>query len=397
MSIDRCLHSREGLAKEYVCVGLVFNRQAIFENHSRALIHMGDVEEVTPDQYTGQFHLINSSTIVPMNVTFVTRINPLEEESFNPTERIIVVNRGRFLQWFFKQTTRVGSRTLLIGLIIACCFLCFLLFIIIRLHCTHRPTIGRKFSRRYNQSNGRTYSQLHHQNKRYSIAPPDGRASKKRVPKFLRYLHTNEAKPTSFRLSTNGGDSYHLISSIQDTKTLPYRNSDCVLNEHCCIHSSFSQPTPASPSSLYHEVNRLMLSGSDPPLPMSTLAQSHIHPTVTLRSLKKKVDTSSAQTYSAVYSCDLAANLDMEQEVLHRRSSMKRRSILKNTHSSFLQCKTLFLYNKTPVDCYALQPNQRVNNEPILLATADENRIQLSHALVSDHDDHHLHSFRSSL
>ena len=360
-------------------VGLAFNRQAIFENLSSILIRMGDVEEVTPDQYTGQFHLINSSTstisstMISLNFTFDT-----------PTEEIIVVNRGRLFQWFFKQTTRFGSRTLLIGLILACCFLCFLVFIIIRLHCTHRPTIGRKFSRRYNQSNGRTYSQLHHQNKRYSIAPPDGRASKKRVPKFLRYLHTNEAKPSSFRLSTNGGDSYHLISSIQDTKALPYRNSDCVLNEHCCIHSSFSQPTPSSPSTLYQQVNRLMLSGSDPPLPMSTLAQSHIHPTVTLRSLKKKVDNTSAQTYSAVYSCDLAANLDMDQDVLRRRSSMKRRSILKNTHSLFLKSKILFLYIKNPVDCYTLQPNARINNEPILLATADENRVQLSHALVSE-------------
>jgi hypothetical protein len=294
--------------------------------------------------------------------------------------------RGAVSQWFLNKITRFGTRSLLIGLIIASCFLLFLLFIIIRLHCTHRHTGKKNLSYKSTQSNGRTYSQLHHQSKRYSIAPPDGRSSKKRVPKFLRYLHTNEAKPTSFRLSTNGGDSYHLISSIQDTKSLPYRNSDCVLNEHCCIHSSFSQPTPSSPSSIYHQVNRLMLSGSEPPLPLPNVSHSHSHPNAAalLRSLRRETDNSSAQTYSAVYSCDMAANLDMDPEVLlKRRASVKRRSILKNTHSSLIQTKILFLYVKNIVDCYGLQPRNKTNNDPILLATADENRIQLSHALVS--------------
>jgi hypothetical protein len=129
-----------------------------------------------------------------------------------------------------------------------------------------------------------------------------------------------------------------------------------------------------------------MLSGSDPPLPLSNITQTHSHlnTTSTLRSLKKEImDNSSAQTYSAVYSCDLAANLDIDQNILHRRSSIKRRSILKNTHSSLIQTKILFLYIKNLVDCYTLQPCNKTNNDPILLATADENRIQLSHALVS--------------
>ncbi len=351
-----------------------------------------------PDQYTGQFNLIDSSMIIStklttslMNFTFETSSIPIidslyHSEQMNIVSPIPIPNRGRVFQWFFKQTARFGSRSLLIGLIIATGFLLFLLFIIIRLHCTNRHSESKRLSYKYSQSNGRTYSQL--QNKRYSIAPPDGRDSKKRVPKFLRYLHTNEAKPTSFRLSTNGGDSYHLISSIQDTKLLPYRNSDCVLNEHCCIHPSWSQPTPSSPSTIYHEVNRLMLSGSEPPLPLSNIAKAHYysqHPnaTATLRSLKKEKDNSTAQTYSAVYSCDLASNLDIDQDVLPKRSSMKRRSILKNTHSSLIQAKILFLYVKNLVDCYTLQPNNRTNNEPLLLSTADENRVQLSHALVS--------------
>jgi hypothetical protein len=325
-----------------------------------------------------------------MNITFESSTIPIIDYLYNNNEHttqknvilaIPIRNRGNFFQWFFNQTTRFGTRNLLIGLIIACFILLFLLFIIIRLHCTNRH-IGKN---KFNQTNGRTYSQLHQQSRRYSIAPPDGRDSKKRVPKFLRYLHTNEAKPTSFRLSTNGGDSYHLISSIQDTKSLPYRNSDCVLNEHCCIHSSLSQPVPStSPtSSMYHQVNRLMSSGSDPPLPLPNIIQPHPPSTATLRSLKKEVDNSSAQTYSAVYSCDLAANLDIEQDILQKRSSVKRRSILKNTNSALIQTKILFLYIKNLVDCYALQPNYRTNNEPILLATAEENRIQLSHALVS--------------
>ena len=130
-----------------------------------------------------------------------------------------------------------------------------------------------------------------------------------------------------------------------------------------------------------------MISGSEPPVPLFNITQPHPPTsTATLRSLKKDVDNSSAQTYSAVYSCELAANLDINQELIPKRSSIKRRSILKNTHSSLLQTKILFLYVKNLVDCYALQSSDRRNNEPILLATADDNRLQLSHALVSKLD-----------
>jgi hypothetical protein len=125
-----------------------------------------------------------------------------------------------------------------------------------------------------------------------------------------------------------------------------------------------------------------MLSGSEPPLPSNNLTHYHPSTTATLRSLKKDMDNSSAQTYSAVYSCELAANLDIDQELFpQHRSTMKRRSILKtNTNSVLIPSQILFLYMKNLVDCYVIQPN---NHQNILLATADDNRIQLSHARVS--------------
>ena len=313
-------------------------------------------------------------------------------------ERLVPINtvplkeilpQSTVLQWLHNQMKRFGTRNLIISSLVASCFLLFLCFIIIRFHCTTRSSSSSSSSRRqparsppkHNQSNGKAYSQLHQQAKRCSVAPPDGQDSKKRVPRLLRYLHTKDSKPASFRLTNNAGDSYHLISSLQDNRSLRYRNSDCVLNEHCCIHSSLSQPLSSS-SSIYHQVNHLMLSGDDPPLPMANLAQPHAPPsTGTLRSIKKDLDNSSSQTYSAVYSCDLASNLDMDQ----KRLSVKRRSILKNAHSSVaIQAKVLFLYAKNLVDCFALQPAMKTKSPPILLAIADENRIQLFHALVSD-------------
>jgi hypothetical protein len=335
--------------------------------------------------------LSNNNTL--MNITIETSTIPIIDHLYH-TDQVTQINiisvtpiqrQGVFISWFFNQIKRLGTRGLLIGSIVASGFLLFLLFIIVRLHCTNRPTRRKNLPYTYSESNGKTYSQLNQQNKRYSISPPDGRDSKKHVPKLLRYLHTNETKPTSFRLSTNGSDSYHLISSLKDSKSMAYRNSDCVLSEHCCIHPSLSQPVSSS-ASMYHQVNRLMSSGSDPPLGNIRKSNPHISTTATLRSLKKDLANSSAQTYSAVYSCDLAANLDIDQEVLQKRSSIKRRSILKNTQSSVVQPKILFLYVKNLLDCYALQPNNRTNNEPILLATANENRIQLSHALVSKSD-----------
>jgi hypothetical protein len=298
------------------------------------------------------------------------------------------ISNPSIFEWFYNKLTYFGIRGLLIGSIVSISLLFFLIFLILYFHCKTRHT-KKKISHQYNQTNGtKTYSQI----KNHSIPQPDGRQSKKHVPKFLQYLHTNQSKPSTFRLSSNGtmsrlnsGDSYHLISSIQenhkDKKKSSYQNADCVLNEHCCVHATLSQPIPLS-SSIYHQVNRLMLSGSEPPLPSNNLTHYHPSTTATLRSLKKDMDNSSAQTYSAVYSCELAANLDIDQELFpQHRSTMKRRSILKtNTNSVLIPSQILFLYMKNLVDCYVIQPN---NHQNILLATADDNRIQLSHARVS--------------
>ncbi|CAF1317126.1 unnamed protein product [Rotaria sordida] len=391
-----------------IIAGLAFNRQSIFDSLNYKLIRLGDIEEVYPDQYTGQFnltsissietsiHSTSTSTISIINITIETSSIPIlghlyHNESITKLNIISpepIHNRGIFFHWLFNQIKYFPIRTLLISLLIISCFIFFLLFIIIRLHCTNYSIKRKNHSyKHHHETNGKIYSQLYQQNKRYSLVPHNNHESKKCVPKFLRHLHTNESKSTSFRLSTNSCDNYHLISSLKDkdNKSLPYRNSDCILNEHCCIHSSLSQPISSSSSSIYHQINRLILSGSDPPLPLAHVtAQSHSQPisTATLRSLKKEIDNSSAQTYSAVYSCDLVANLDIDQDIVQKRSSIKRRSILKNTHSSIIQTKLLFLYVKNLVDCYALQPNNITNKEPIVLATADENRIQLFHAVT---------------
>ena len=373
----------------------------------------GDVEEVYPDRYTNQFNLIQTSYIAEstvistdssnltrtsttsmMNVTLEISSIPMLGHLYHheQTTQVNVISakpmhhRSELIQWFINHITNFPTRRLITGFIIAISFLIFVVLIVVRLRCTSHHKTRKNLQCNYNQTNGKVYSQLYQHKKRYSLVTNGNHASKKRVPKFLRHLHTNEAKPTSFRLSSNSNcDNNHLIPSTNDNKSLPYRNSDCVLNEHCCIRSSSSQPMTSS-TSMYHQINRLMLSNSDPPLPLTNVAQSHSsHPvsTATLRSLRKGMDNSRVQTYSAVYSCDLVANLDIEQNVVQRYSSRKRRSILKNTHSSLVQTKILFLYIKNLVDCYALQPSNRTNSEPIVLATADENRIQLSHALVS--------------
>jgi hypothetical protein len=370
------------------------------------------VEEVYPDKHTGLYNLIDSfhiataiisstTSILPisnntfessdLNLTMETINNPIADNIYQPehvTEMHTIPKISLRLpfEWFYKHLTRFGIRGLIIAAIISICFLLCLLLLIIHLHCKNRHS-KKTLSQSYKQTNGKNYSQI----KRYSIVPPDGHQSKKRIPKFLRYLHTNQSKPSSFRLTSNGSisrlnssDSYHLISSIQenhkDKKALAYKNSDCVLTEHCCVHSAVSQPIPSS-SSIYHQVNRLMLSGSEPPLPISNVAQCHPSISATLRSLKKEADNSSAQTYSAVYSCDLAANLDIDQDIFQQhRSSIRRRSILKTIQSVSAQSQILFLYMKNLIDSYALQPN---HHQPILLATSDENRIQLYNARVS--------------
>ncbi|CAF5213250.1 unnamed protein product, partial [Rotaria magnacalcarata] len=120
-----------------------------------------------------------------------------------------------------------------------------------------------------------------------------------------------------------------------------------------------------------------------PPLPLSNMA-AHRHSTSissTLRSVKKDIDNSSSQTYSAVYSCELVANLDTDQELFSQfRSSIKPRSVIKPRNSILMENQIFYLYTQNLVDCYALQSN---NYPTVLLATADENRIQLLHADVS--------------
>ncbi|CAF3397563.1 unnamed protein product [Rotaria sp. Silwood1] len=395
-----------------IVAGLSFNRQPIFDSLASTLNYSGDVEEVYPDKHTGLFSLIDSfytatAIISSTTISTLSMINDTVETSTTyitiPTtslpildnlyhqEHVTEINLIREvsyqapLEWFYKQLKYIGVRGLLIGSFISIFLLFSLLFLIIYLYCKTRHS-KKKLSYHYKQTNGnKNYSQI----KRYSTTLPDGRHSKKRVPKLLRYLHTNQTKPISFRLASNGsmsrlnsGDSYHLISSIQenrkDKRTSSYKNSDCITSDHCCLHSTLSQPIPAS-SSIYHQVNRLMISGSEPPLPLSNLTtHRHPTPTSTLRSVKKDIDNSSAQTYSAVYSCDLAANLDIDQELFPQyRSLMRKRSLIKTNNPILVQSQILFLYIKNLVDCYALQPN---NHSTVLLATGDENRIQLSHA-----------------
>ena len=404
-------------------LGLSLNRQSIFDSLSKTLVRSGDVEDVHPDEQTGLFNLIESfhiataiiapsstsistttndsttSTSVVDSVTetsYLPMIDPLQqqhEEEEDVTRTAVIAPRSTRVphisfQWFYNHVKRVGLRGLIISAAVSICLLLLLLVIIVRLHRRNRQS-AKDPPYPYNQTNGKAYSQI----KRQSIALPDGQQSKKRVPKLLRYLHSNRSKPSSssFRFTSNGslsrlssGDSYHLIASIQenhrDQKRLSNKSSNCVLNDHCYIHSTFSQPVP-SPPSLYHQVNRLMLSGSEPPLPFSHPASCH-PPISTLRSLKKDIDNSSAQTYSAVYSCDLAANLDLDHDGLPpARSTGTRRSVPKQSPTT---SPLVYLFMKNLVDCYAVQVHPQ---QTILLASADDNKIQLSHARVSKHED----------
>ncbi|CAF3986081.1 unnamed protein product [Adineta steineri] len=403
-----------------ILAGLSFNRQSIFDSLFNTLIRSGDVEEVQPDINTGQFILIDPAAIaIPILSSTITSIIPINNNNYtfefftknitNTTVEVPSVGniyhrnaitpinqktespRKTPFTWLYKKLTHFGIRGLLIGSILSICFLVFLLFLIVHLHCKTRQS-KNKCPPKLNQTNGnKAYSQI----KRYSITPPDGHQSKKRAQKFLHFFYSKQSKPSSFRLASNGsisrlnsGDSYHLISSIQENhkdkkRNSYYKKADSILNDNICIYSSLAQPIPpSSSSSLYHQVNRLMLNGNESSsIPLSSLTQYHTSTatahTATLRSLKKDIDNSSAQTYSAVYSCDLASNLDVDQEYFsQRRLSSKRRSSSKHTNITVIQNQILFLYMKNLVDCHAIQPN---NQEISLLATADENRIQLVH------------------
>ena len=359
-------------------LGLSLNHQSIFDSLSHTLFYSGDVEEVYPDVYTGLFNLVEAFSIATAIISSTTTVLPLINSTYEiptinfTTESITEIPRMDNLyiteinlvpkipsqtpfEWFYKQLTHFGVRGLLIGSILSICLLVFLLFLILHLHCKNRHKKS-KLSYQYNQTNGtKTYSQLKHS------SPHILCCSQKSSPK----------KSSTFRLKPNGSiarlnssDSYHLISAIQEShkekNPSSYQNSDCILNEHCCLHS---QP-------IYHQVNHLMKTNPQPIL------------SPTLRSVKKDIDNSSAQTYSAVYSCELAANLDIEQDLFSQnRSSIKRRSVLKMNQSNLIPSQILFLYMKNLVDCFAIQPS---NHETILLATVDENRIQLYHIRVSN-------------
>ena len=393
-----------------ILAGLSFNRQSIFDSLAHTLNQSGDVQIAYPDQATGLFKLVESIHIATAIISSSTTPLPSSNESISTshassqttesliidnrysqeatTEPIVVSSRRKFtrqtvFEWFYRQLTRFGLRGLVIGSILSICLLFLLLLIIIHLHCKNRHSV-KSLSCEHSQSNGQNYSQI----KRYSVARPDGQPSKRCLPKLLGCLRRQSSKPTSsFRLASNGsvsrlnsGDSYHLIASIQETRNERKRSSHPPVDEQCYVQSRFHQPL-SSPCSLYHQVNRAMITGTEPSLPLSNVAVGHAS-TATLRSLRREIDSSSTQTYSAVYSCDLAANLDIDQDTfLQTKSPVKRRSILKpNPSVTMTHSDISYLYMKNLVDCYAIQVD---SSQRIFLATADENRIQLFHARVS--------------
>lgn len=370
--------------------GLVLNRQSIFDVLEKDLIRDGDVEKVRSDIHSGRFRLIEgiSTTTRTTNSMLKETTNfILQNKTVPPLDNIYRKDvstridmippvdlrpRPKFVEWFDDQRKNLARRSLVITSILFFVLLIVVLIVVIRSQCRsrHKKSAKKKSSKHYAA--------------RHSLTASDARKSKKHVPKLLRYLHTNQEKPTSFRLSQNSKkESYQMISSSQEPGPLPYRNSDCVLSEHCCIHSSFSQPVNSTPSA-YQEINRLMLSGSEPPLPIINYAHIPLCVTTsnTTRSIKKELDQSSSQTYSAVYSCELASNFDLEQDSPQKSNINKRRSILKNSHPSPTRTKIVFLYVKNLVDCYAIQSPKVNSNQPTLLAIADENRIQLFQAFV---------------
>jgi hypothetical protein len=406
------------------CLGFAFNRQTIFDSLAHTLVRSGDVDEVLPDEQSGSFNLIESfhiataiisstSTLSMFNtsnddmslstVSTTLQVNNLpmiehiyHQEQITPSNVLrpqMSMSARLSFDWFYKFFKHIGIRGLIISSTISICFLFVLVFVILHLHCKHRHTV-RNLAYPYSPNHGKAYSQM--QRSSY-VSATAGQQSKKHVPKLLRYLHRNQSKassPSSFRLTSNGslarlnsGDSYHLISSIQEKQRSVKSAVNCTLNNHCYIHSTFSQPMASSPS-LYHQVNRLMLSGGgEPPLPQCHLTSCQPSSTATLRSLRKDIDHSSSQAYSAVYSCDLAANLDHDHECSSpMRSADKRRSILKTNSILSGHNPMIYLFMKNLVDCYAVQFNQ---HQTMLLATADDNRIQLFHARVSQNRDVH--------
>jgi len=305
-----------------IIAGLALNHQSIFSSLSHSLKFSGDVEPIHPDPQTGQFTLVDSffiataiisttTTIASTTTTTTSTVSELaiidnlyHQDESSETNFIVKYPSQTPFEWLYKQLTHFGIRGLLIGAIFSICFLVFLLFLIVHLYCKNRQAKQK----------------LHYQlNSKQIYSPLKPTASHS---KFFDCFQS-KSKPISspsFRLQTNGSvvrlnssDSYHLISSIQES----HREQQ---NLDCCIR----------------------------PMPLSS----------TLRSAKKDFDTTSTQTYSAVYSCELATNFDLDQD----RPMLKHRIMQKTNQIDYLYMKNL-------IDCYAIQSN--------LLATADDNRIQL--------------------
>ena len=373
------------------------------------------MEEVYPDKYTGPFHLIDSFyTATPIISSTITtshlpKINKIVEghttnliisttniSAIDNIHRQESVTRKNLtpktsyripFEWLYKKLRFIGVRGLVITSVLSICLLALLLLLIIYLYCKTRRS-KQEFSCQYKQTTGnKKYSPIN----RYSRTPSDNRYSKKYVPNCLRYLHKNQSKSLSFHLTSNGhvsrlnsGDSYRLLSSRQenqnDKRSSSYKTSDCISHERCCVYSSSLPPT--SSLSLYHQADRIMSSVNETSLSLTNHTQYRPSSnSTTLCSVRKNIDNSSAQTYSAVYSCELAANLDIDSQIFpRRRSPTKRRSTLNTYSSHVIQNQILFLYMKNLVDCYAFQSNGR---QKPLLAMADENRIQLLHVQVS--------------
>ena len=356
------------------CLGFSLNRQSIFDNPSTTLILFNDVKEVFPDERSGQFILIESyhtataiistTSVGPsrtMNTTMIeTFVSNVSQRSSFPsidhlyhqnaiTTSSSVVLKSRLasrltFDWFYTYLKHMGVRSLIFICLISVGVLFILLSLIFYLQCKHRQSI-ETLTYPYHQTNGKSSSQFK-------------RSAKRSCPKLFHYFHSNSTKPSSFRLTSNGsvsrlnsGDSYHLISSIQENHKEKNRT---------LLHSS-------TPPTLYHQVNRVLL--------------PHEETNGTLRSLKKDFDHLTRQTYSAVYSCELAANLDLDQEnhsLIAAGTAQRRRSMLKTPSSTQEINSLVYVFMKNLVDCFALQI-YRTN----LLATADDNRLQLCHARVS--------------
>ena len=340
------------------------NRQSIFDSFSDSLIISGDVNHVSPDPQTGLFQLVEAiytataliaattttATTTTTTVNIETNFTPMADylyhseivTKFDETPTAVDTEEKFSYKWFYKYLRRLGTRGLILISLVSLVFLVVLLMIIIYLHDKNRRTI-KNISYPFVETNGKLT--------RYSQVQSSNEKKKKRFPKMFSYFQKKKPKLKGTISRLNSGDSYHLISSIQEN--LPDKSrTNFKVNDSTC-----SQATSSSPGSVYHQVNRLILSGNE---------------SRSLRVIRKETDNSSAQTYSAVYSCDLADNLDLHCPTLTAR----RRSISKTKKNPLN-----YLFMKNLVDCYSIESYR---SKTFLLATADANQIQLTHGRVSE-------------